>query len=73
MVDPVSKVEAGLQVEGGDAPLQSVHIRAKLIDLAARVCDTVCVSVCLYVCVCMCVCVCVCVCVRACVCVCVCV
>ena len=43
IVDPVSKVEAGLQAEGGDVPLQSVHIRAKLIDLAARVCVCVCV------------------------------
>ena len=35
--DPLKKVEAGLQAAGGDVPLQSVHIRAKLIDLAAKV------------------------------------
>ena len=45
IVDPVSKVEAGLQAEGGDVPLQSVHIRAKLIDLAARVSESVSQSV----------------------------
>ncbi|XP_065907778.1 protein mono-ADP-ribosyltransferase PARP4-like isoform X3 [Dysidea avara] len=33
--DPLNKVEAGLV--GGDIPLQSVHIKAKLIDLAAQV------------------------------------
>ena len=35
--DPLDKVEAGLKAEGADVPLQSVHIRAKLIDLAANV------------------------------------
>ena len=50
IVDPVSKVEAGLQAEGGDVPLQSVHIRAKLIDLAARVCVCVCGCVGVWVC-----------------------
>ena len=33
--DPLNNVEAGLV--GGDIPLQSVHIKAKLIDLAAQV------------------------------------
>ena len=33
--DPLNKVEAGLV--GGDIPLQSVHIKAKLLDLAAQV------------------------------------
>ena len=33
--DPLNKVEAVLV--GGDIPLQSVHIKAKLIDLAAQV------------------------------------
>ena len=36
--DPLNKVEAGLV--GGDIPLQSVHIKAKLIDLAAQVITT---------------------------------
>ena len=35
--DPLSKVEAGLQASGADVPLQSVHVRAQLIDLAAKV------------------------------------
>ena len=33
--DPLNKVEAGLVVR--DIPLQSVHIKAKLIDLAVQV------------------------------------
>lgn len=37
IIDPLSKVEAGLKVDGGIVPLQSVHIRAQLIDLAAKV------------------------------------
>ena len=37
ITDPLTKVEAGLKVEGGEVPLQSVHIRAQLIDLAAKV------------------------------------
>ena len=37
VTDPLSKVEAGLKVEGVKVPLQSVHIRAQLIDLAAKV------------------------------------
>ena len=37
IADPLAKVEAGLKVEGGEVPLQSVHIRAQLIDLAAKV------------------------------------
>ena len=36
--DPLSKVEAGLQASGADVPLQSVHISAQLLDLAAKVC-----------------------------------
>ena len=35
--DPLNKVEAGLKTDGGMVPLQSVHIRAQLIDLAAKV------------------------------------
>ncbi len=35
--DPLGKVKAGLQAEGTDVPLQSVHIRAQLIDLAGKV------------------------------------
>ncbi len=35
--NPLDKVKAGLQAEGADVPLQSVHIRAQLLDLAARV------------------------------------
>ena len=37
IVNPLSKVEAGLQAAGADVPLEAVHIRAKLVDLAARV------------------------------------
>ena len=38
VVDPLSKVEAGLKGTGDKPiPLQSVHIRAKLLDLAAQV------------------------------------
>lgn len=36
--DPLSKVKAGLKYEGETlVPLQSVHIRAKLLDLCAKV------------------------------------
>lgn len=35
-----AKVKAGLQLEGDKSvPLKSVHIRAKLLDLAAQVCN----------------------------------
>ena len=37
VADPLNKVEAGLKVEGAKVPLQFVHIRAQLIDLAAKV------------------------------------
>ena len=37
VADPLGKVKPGLQAEGSDVPLQAVHIRARLIDLAARV------------------------------------
>ena len=38
VVDPLTKVEAGLKGTGDrPIPLQSVHIRAKLLDLAAQV------------------------------------
>ena len=38
VVDPLTKVEAGLKGTGDKAvPLQSVHIKAKLLDLAAQV------------------------------------
>ena len=37
VADPLSKVEAGLKVNGGVVPLQAVHVRAQLIDLAAKV------------------------------------
>ena len=37
MANPLDKVKAGLQAEGADVPLQSVHVRAQLIDLAAKV------------------------------------
>ena len=37
VTDPLSKVEAGLQASGADVPLQSVHVRAQLLDLAAKV------------------------------------
>ena len=37
ITDPLSKVEAGLKVGGADVPLQAVHIRAQLVDLAAKV------------------------------------
>ena len=38
MVDPLTKVKAGLQYDGDSmVPLQSVHIRAKLLDLCAKV------------------------------------
>ena len=35
--DPLSKVNAGLQVGGSAVPLRAVHVCAKLIDLAAQV------------------------------------
>ena len=66
--DPLQKVEAGLQAAGGDVPLKSVHIRAKLIDLVAKVCVCVCACVHVWMCVCVCVCVCVHACMRVCVC-----
>lgn len=38
VVDPLTKVEPGLKGTGEKPiPLQSVHIRAKLLDLAAQV------------------------------------
>ena len=37
VTDPLSKVDAGLKVDGGNVPLYAVHIRAQLIDLAAKV------------------------------------
>ena len=38
VVDPLSKIEAGLKSTGDKViPLQSVHIRARLLDLAAQV------------------------------------
>ena len=37
IANPLDNVKAGLQAEGADVPLQSVHIRAELIDLAAKV------------------------------------
>ena len=37
MANPLDKVKAGLQAEGAEVPLQSVHVRAQLIDLAAKV------------------------------------
>lgn len=37
IADPLGKVKPGLQAEGRDVPLRAVHIRARLIDLAARV------------------------------------
>ena len=30
-------MEAGLKAEGADVPLESVHVRAQLVDLAGRV------------------------------------
>lgn len=36
--DPLEKVKPGLRSDGDDlVPLQSVHIRAKLLDLCAKV------------------------------------
>lgn len=35
--NPMDKVKAGLQADGVDVPLEGVHIRAQLIDLAAKV------------------------------------
>ena len=38
VVDPLTKVEPGLKGTGDKAiPLQSVHIKARLLDLAAQV------------------------------------
>ena len=37
IADPLEKVVAGLKAEGAEVPLQSVHVRAQLVDLAARV------------------------------------
>ncbi|XP_064404134.1 protein mono-ADP-ribosyltransferase PARP4-like isoform X3 [Halichondria panicea] len=37
IANPLDKVKAGLQAEGVDVPLESVAVRAQLIDLAARV------------------------------------
>ena len=37
VVDPMSKVKAGLQGGGADVPLTAVHIKARLLDLAAQV------------------------------------
>lgn len=38
VVDPLTKVEAGLKGTRDKAiPLQSVHIKARLLDLAAQV------------------------------------
>ena len=35
--NPMDKVKAGLQADGDEVPLEAVHIRAQLIDLAAKV------------------------------------
>ena len=37
IVDPISKVKPGLQGGGADVPLTAVHIKARLLDLAAQV------------------------------------
>ena len=37
VTDPLSKVKAGLHGGGAAVPLQAVHVRAKLMDLAAQV------------------------------------
>ncbi len=37
IANPLDKVKAGLQAEGADVPLESVAVRAQLIDLAGRV------------------------------------
>ena len=37
VANPLDKVEAGLQAGGKAVPLQSVHVRAQLMDLAAQV------------------------------------
>ena len=37
VVDPISKVKPGLQGGGADVPLTAVHIKARLLDLAAQV------------------------------------
>ena len=37
VADPLAKVKAGLQGGGADVPLTAVHIKARLLDLAAQV------------------------------------
>ena len=37
VADPLGKVKAGLQGGGADVPLTAVHIKARLLDLAAQV------------------------------------
>ncbi len=37
ITNPLDKVKAGLQAEGAEVPLESVAVRAQLIDLAGRV------------------------------------
>lgn len=37
IADPLGKVKAGLQGGGADVPLMAVHIKARLLDLAAQV------------------------------------
>ena len=37
IADPLSKVKPGLQGGGADVPLTAVHIKARLLDLAAQV------------------------------------
>ena len=37
ITDPLDKVEVGLKAEGADVSLESVHVRAQLVDLAGRV------------------------------------
>ena len=51
VLDPLSKVTAGLVSQGDDpVPLQAVHIRAKLLDLSAKVrIPTLCVTICIFV------------------------
>ena len=41
VANPLSKVKVGLSGDGDERiPLKSVHIRAKLVDLPAKVCRT---------------------------------
>lgn len=49
ITDPLSKVEAGLKVDGADVPLQAVHIRAQLIDLSAKVTSRLPILMCMLV------------------------